>query len=102
MRHGYCVNATQTSKTPERNEGKLDNNKSKMMIIDAIKGNSGQGNAMYSRSGKATINQYIAFNPKNSVDLTVKKPYEDDPDYDDLKDFFPMVRALTTGTLNGS
>lgn len=49
-----------------------------IVVVDSIKGNSGQGVAMYSRAGKSTINQYLAFASKNEGGVQRFKSEEDE------------------------
>ena len=55
-----------------------------MIVIDSVKGNSGQGVPMFSRAGKSTINQYLAFAPKSDQNFS-KVQHEEDKD-DSLDD----------------
>jgi len=38
-----------------------------IIVTEAIKGNSGKGVPMFSRSGKQTINQFLAFGANSQV-----------------------------------
>jgi hypothetical protein len=37
-----------------------------IIVVESVKGNSGKGVPMYSRTGKQTINQFLAFAAKSS------------------------------------
>lgn len=52
-------------------------------MIDNVKGNSGQGVAMYSRAGKSTINQYLVFSDKSDVPNIKVEPEDDSMNYYD-------------------
>lgn len=38
-----------------------------IIVVDSVKGNSGRGVPMFSRAGKSTINQYLAFSDKSDT-----------------------------------
>jgi hypothetical protein len=47
-----------------------------LIVVDSVKGNSGKGVPMFSRTGKQTINQFIAFSNKlDSKNNSFKSKY---------------------------
>jgi hypothetical protein len=71
-----------------------------IISIDSIQGNSGQGNDMYSRSGKATVSQYLAFN--NKPEMAIRETQKEDTELDELRKNFPFVSHHDTGSVQRS
>ena len=54
-----------------------------IIVVDSVKGNSGQGVPMYSRAGKSTINQYLVFSDKSEI-----RNYQTNDSYDVEDEFY--------------
>ena len=54
-----------------------------IIVVDSIRGNSGQGVPMYSRAGKSTINQFLVFANKSEKAGNSNEYTEDENQYYD-------------------